>query len=241
MSFPNRTPVLGLNFGSEASQNWNWSQIDQTLANAFLPGSILQLPGGPYLPAAGGTLTGPLILAADPIVALGAATKQYVDNKPAPPVYSPILQALNNQESFPAATGTTPVFCTDPFSGALVVGQGYHLVVSGYAPRTVSSTVFFSVTVGGAVYISTPSVPAAVGAVMFFFDIYLYVVDSSASILMNATARAEDSTPTLYTYVNRNPMAGVSLAAPGIRLSVTYSVGNASHIAVRDRAVVYAA
>ena len=36
-------------------------------------------------------------------------------------------------------------------------------------------------------------------------------------------------------------MAGVSLAAPGIRLSVTYSVGNASHIAVRDRAVVYAA
>lgn len=31
------------------------------------------------LPLAGGTLTGPLILAADPAVALGAATKQYVD------------------------------------------------------------------------------------------------------------------------------------------------------------------
>jgi hypothetical protein len=30
---------------------------------------------------AGGTLTGPLILAADPLVALGAATKQYVDGR----------------------------------------------------------------------------------------------------------------------------------------------------------------
>lgn len=35
--------------------------------------------GGPYLPTAGGTLTGPLLLAADPAAALGAATKQYVD------------------------------------------------------------------------------------------------------------------------------------------------------------------
>lgn len=33
-----------------------------------------------YLPFAGGTLTGALTLAADPVVALGAATKQYVDN-----------------------------------------------------------------------------------------------------------------------------------------------------------------
>ena len=34
-----------------------------------------------YLPLAGGTLTGALTLAADPGAALGAATKQYVDNK----------------------------------------------------------------------------------------------------------------------------------------------------------------
>jgi hypothetical protein len=33
------------------------------------------------LPLAGGTLTGPMILAADPAVALGAATKQYADQK----------------------------------------------------------------------------------------------------------------------------------------------------------------
>ena len=36
---------------------------------------------GAYLPLSGGTLTGPLLLAADPGAALGAATKQYVDGK----------------------------------------------------------------------------------------------------------------------------------------------------------------
>jgi hypothetical protein len=34
----------------------------------------------PVLPLTGGTLTGPLYLAADPAAALGAATRQYVDN-----------------------------------------------------------------------------------------------------------------------------------------------------------------
>jgi hypothetical protein len=34
-----------------------------------------------YLPLAGGTLTGPLVLAADPTAALGASTKQYADTK----------------------------------------------------------------------------------------------------------------------------------------------------------------
>ena len=35
----------------------------------------------PYLLLAGGTLTGPLVLAADPTAALGASTKQYADTK----------------------------------------------------------------------------------------------------------------------------------------------------------------
>jgi hypothetical protein len=39
--------------------------------------------GGAYLKLAGGTLTGPLVLAADPSLALGAATKQYTDAKDA--------------------------------------------------------------------------------------------------------------------------------------------------------------
>lgn len=36
--------------------------------------------GGPFLPLSGGTLTGPLLLAADPSTSTGAATKNYVDN-----------------------------------------------------------------------------------------------------------------------------------------------------------------
>ena len=36
--------------------------------------------GATYVPIAGGTMTGPLTLNADPPVALGAATRQYVDN-----------------------------------------------------------------------------------------------------------------------------------------------------------------
>jgi hypothetical protein len=58
--------------------------------NKPLPGGDLDVWGdetnanwdaldGLILPLSGGTLTGPLILAADPVVALGAASKQYVD------------------------------------------------------------------------------------------------------------------------------------------------------------------
>ena len=46
--------------------------------------------GGPYLPIAGGTLTGALVLAADPGAALGAATKQYVDGKVSAAPYLPL-------------------------------------------------------------------------------------------------------------------------------------------------------
>ena len=45
---------------------------------------------GPYLAIAGGTLTGALVLAADPGAALGAATKQYVDGKVTAAPYLPI-------------------------------------------------------------------------------------------------------------------------------------------------------
>src|SRR4029077_13977118 len=46
--------------------------------------------GGPYLPIAGGVLTGALTLAADPGAALDAATKQYVDGKVTAAPYLPL-------------------------------------------------------------------------------------------------------------------------------------------------------
>jgi hypothetical protein len=49
----------------------------------------------PFVPLAGGTMTGALILSADPLVALGAATKQYVDNQPLSGLYTNIVAPAN--------------------------------------------------------------------------------------------------------------------------------------------------
>lgn len=66
--------------------NVNGSQI--TFGQALAPDgrnwAMWFAPGqdtttGPYLPIAGGTMSGPLLLNADPATALGAATRQYVD------------------------------------------------------------------------------------------------------------------------------------------------------------------
>jgi hypothetical protein len=49
-------------------------------ANADALDTVLgHTAGGPFLPLAGGTVTGPITLAADPTAALQAATKQYAD------------------------------------------------------------------------------------------------------------------------------------------------------------------
>lgn len=42
-------------------------------------------PASAFVDTAGDTMTGPLILSADPSAPLGSATKQYVDGKTSPP------------------------------------------------------------------------------------------------------------------------------------------------------------
>ena len=67
-------------------------------AGAFTPGQWTKLAsisdltsfGANYLPIAGGTLTGDLVLNRDPQVALGSATKQYVDGKVSAAPFLPI-------------------------------------------------------------------------------------------------------------------------------------------------------
>lgn len=74
------------------------------------PSGTVGTVGGPFLPLIGGTLTGPLILAGDPVADLGAATKQYVDATHATP------SVLERATSFPeraanialARRGATP-------------------------------------------------------------------------------------------------------------------------------------
>ena len=71
------TPNLGLfkpNYAQDRGQwgnhwNANADKLDQAIG-----------PNAPFLPIAGGTMTGPLTLAANPTTPLGAATKQYVDS-----------------------------------------------------------------------------------------------------------------------------------------------------------------
>jgi hypothetical protein len=70
------TPTPGDTFQS-GGLAWVWDGIK------WIPdlGAAVGIPPGLYLPIAGGTMTGPLVLDADPVNPLDASTKEYVDNQ----------------------------------------------------------------------------------------------------------------------------------------------------------------
>ena len=70
LDFP-ASPTVGQQFIA-AGVTWTWDGTKWTAAGLSVA----------YLPLAGGQMSGPILLAADPTVALGAATKQYVDTRP---------------------------------------------------------------------------------------------------------------------------------------------------------------
>lgn len=69
-----------------------------------------------FLKLTGGTLTGPLLLAADPTLALGAATKQYVDNVQGNklPISGGTMQGTINMNNNRIVTLPAPVAVTEP-------------------------------------------------------------------------------------------------------------------------------
>jgi hypothetical protein len=68
LDFPS-PPTLNQVFTAPNGSTWAWDGAKWASTSA----------GTAYLPLSGGTLTGPLIQAADPVQPLGSATKQYVD------------------------------------------------------------------------------------------------------------------------------------------------------------------
>lgn len=106
------------NNGPGAFNASNWSQL-QTAADTT------------FVPLAGGTMTGPLVLNADPSAALGAATKQQVDLKA--PLASPVFTG-NPTAPTPTAGDNDTSIATTAFVTTATGNSG--VVVSDTPPAT---------------------------------------------------------------------------------------------------------
>jgi hypothetical protein len=102
-----------------------------TATSAVLPADITTALGYTPVNDAGDTMTGPLILSADPTVALGAATKQYVDN---------VASGLNAHAACETATTATLASST---GGTITYSNG-----SGGVGATLTTTTSWG-TIGG--------------------------------------------------------------------------------------------
>jgi hypothetical protein len=100
-----------------ARKNIGWSHLTHTditdWTTTLAPYATTASVSSGYLPIGGGTLTGPLIQAADPVNALGSATKQYVDNH------------KWGYTSLPASVQQMPV--TFPFAGKPAAAAKVHI------------------------------------------------------------------------------------------------------------------
>ena len=121
-----------------------------------------------YLPLAGGTMTGSLILASDPISALGAATKEYVDGKSG--AYLPLTGGTLTG-SLTVSTGNLTVslgnasFNTLSTVGAATFGSTMN--VTGTATFGSAITANSNVTLtAGSMFLNAPSP----GGIYYFYD-----------------------------------------------------------------------
>lgn len=106
------------------------------LANATSAQDALNLQTGNslYVNVDGDTMSGALVLNADPVVSLGAATKQYVDTYAAPTVHGHSLSDISDAGSAAAVdTGTLPT--NVPLTSDVIGKQTIWIPVAAISPR----------------------------------------------------------------------------------------------------------
>ena len=168
---PPSTPTSGsMWFDSVGAQTYLWYPDPNSAAwvpmNAPPPATTVA-----FLPLSGGTLTGALVLAADPVTALQPATKQYTDNAittaliPYARLASPALTGTPTAPTATAGTSTTQLATTAFVASAI---SGSLAGVTSWNGRTgiVAMTLADVTNVGGAPLVSpaltgTPTTPTA--------------------------------------------------------------------------------
>lgn len=151
-----------------------------------------------FLALTGGTLTGELILAADPTENLGAATKQYVDNSVPTKVSD-----LTNDSGFTSNTGTITA----------VQANGTDVATSGTANIPAASTSAYGVTkLSSATNSTSTDLAATASAVKSAYDTAAAAMPKSGGTFTGATYAQANTSYT--TYQLRNIALSTSAATP---------------------------
>jgi hypothetical protein len=186
--------------------------------------------GGLYLPLAGGTLSGPLLLAADPTVPLGAATKEYVDaDMAAVPANYPLnsnriingdmrIDQRNN-----GASGTAIAYTVDrwQFASSLATKGTWQRNGGGSG---VSGPATFPYCLG---FASNSAYTVLAGD---YFRFVQYIEADAISDLVWGTANAKPVTLSFWVYSSLTGTFGASLAnyASTRTYPFTYSIPTAN-------------
>lgn len=190
MTYANRTPVLGLNYGSDAGENFNWAKLDELVANAFQPGSPLQLPDPlPVPPPA------PLSIANGQLV-VGATVTQSQEDISVPTTVIPSGSEVEVARVDFSSTRLGPILVTGLISlslsntAASPAAAAFQMQsrIVGSALRIVHF--FATVAAGSKQAIAIPVtafVPAVTGAIPTFVSVsFIKTVGADATMILQA-------------------------------------------------------
>lgn len=215
-----------------------WRCATATGPGAFVPASwtkaMTAADVAAYLPLAGGTMTGPIVLAADPAAPLQPATKQYADSKA--PLASPVLTGDPQAPTPPpgdndASVATTafvvagfapivsPVFTGDPKAPTPPAADN---------DQSVATTAFVNTALGNSGVVVSDTPPAGPLQGKLWFDsvsgqLYVFYNDGNSSQWVVATNNSPDLSqvvtkivPRVFTTVGTTPY----VPSPGLLYAV---------------------